>query len=182
MLRAATAVCGAVAIACAATMASAAAGAAAEPAASARLKSQDGKDLGTVEFRSTPSGFMLITATATDLPPGKHAFHIHETGRCDPADGFKSAGGHLANGKKHGVLTEGGPHPGDLPNVVVSQDGQLNVEIFVNRLSVEGGWFENAGLFDDDGSAVVLHSGPDDYTSQPSGDAGDRIACGVIRR
>ncbi len=156
--------------------------AAERPTATAALMDADGKQAGTVEFQATPSGMMWIAASAEGLPEGKHGFHIHETGKCDAADGFKSAGGHLAGDAEHGVLNEGGPHPGDLPNVTVAENGSLNAEFFVSRLSVEGGWFEEAGLFDEDGSAVVVHSGADDYTSQPSGDAGNRILCGVIER
>ena len=156
--------------------------AAERPTATAALMDADGKQAGTVEFQATPSGMMLIAASAEGLPVGKHGFHIHETGKCDAADGFKSAGGHLAGDAEHGVLNEGGPHPGDLPNVTVAENRSLNAEFIVSRLSVEGGWFEEAGLFDEDRSAVVVHSGADDYTSQPSGDAGNRILCGVIER
>lgn len=157
-------------------------GHAAEPVATAALMDPDGGQAGTVEFRTTPSGLMWISVTADNIPAGPHGFHIHETGRCDAASGFKSAGGHLAGGAEHGVLSEDGPHPGDLPNVSVGEDGRLKAEFFVARLSVDGGWFEEQGLFDEDGSAVVVHSGADDYVSQPSGDAGDRILCGVIEK
>lgn len=146
----------------------------------AALMSADGNQAGTVKFRDTPSGVMLVSVRAEGLPAGPHGFHIHETGQCDAAGGFKSAGGHFAAGAKHGILTEGGPHPGDLPNVIVAGDGTVDVEFFVPGLSAEGGWFGKAGLFDEDGTAVVMHSGADDYASQPSGAAGDRILCGVI--
>lgn len=178
MLKMSTAILGAVLVGFAPTVAGGTAGS----SASAELKDRHGKAVGTVEFRGTDSGVMLVTASVQGLAPGDYGFHIHETGRCDPAGGFESAGGHLSAGEKHGVLTEDGPHPGDLPNISVAEGGNLSAEFFVDRLSVEGGWFEDAGLFDDDGSAVVIHSGADDYTSQPSGDAGDRIACGVIER
>ena len=92
-------------------------------------------------------------------------------------DGFKSAGGHYAGGMKHGFLVEGGPHPGDMPNVTVGSDGVLKVSVLNTMVSVKGG--ENP-LLDDDGSALMIHSGADDYESQPAGDAGNRIACAVI--
>lgn len=155
---------------------------AAEPVATARLIDLEGRSAGTVEFTDTPSGLMLVKVSAEGVSAGRHGFHIHETGQCDPATGFKSAGGHLAGDKSHGVLSEDGPHPGDLPNVTVGEDGRMDAEFFVSRLSVEGGWFEARGLFDEDGSAVMVHSGPDDYTSQPSGAAGDRVLCGVIEQ
>jgi len=149
----------------------------------AELRNQAGDMLGTVSFRETQSGMLWVAAHATDVPSGRHGFHIHETGACDPDTGFKSAGGHLAGSKTHGILSEDGPHPGDLPNVVVHDDGKLDAEFFLQRLEVDGtAWFGETGLFDDDGSAVVIHGGADDYESQPSGAAGPRIACGVIQR
>jgi len=111
-----------------------------------------------------------------------HGFHIHETGACDASTGFKSANGHLAGDMKHGLVA-GGPHPGDLPNVHVHADGKLDVEFFHAGPDFQDkSWFDAVGLFDDDGSAMVMHGGADDYESQPSGAAGPRIACGVITR
>jgi Cu-Zn family superoxide dismutase len=81
---------------------------------------------------------------------------------------------------EHGVMAEGGPHPGDFPNVHVEENGVLQAEFFTDRLSMEEGG-ENT-LFDEDGSAVVIHADPDDYSSQPSGEAGDRLACGVVEQ
>ena len=104
---------------------------------------------------------------------GGIAVHLHETGDCS-GDGFKSAGGHIAGDREHGVLTAGGPHPGDMPNVTVGSDGTVEQEVFLPFLNVE------EHLMDDDGAAFVIHGGQDDYSSQPSGDAGDRIACGVF--
>ncbi|WEX09951.1 superoxide dismutase family protein [Chelativorans sp. AA-79] len=149
-----------------------------EKQASANMINAEGNEVGTVTFNTSPSGFLHILVEMTDLPPGPHGFHIHETGACDPATGFESAGGHYAGDKEHGIESQNGPHPGDLPNVHVGQDGVLKVEFFTDRVSLaEGG--ENP-LADDDGSAVVLHANADDYSSQPSGNAGDRLACGVI--
>ncbi|WP_163265283.1 superoxide dismutase family protein [Chelativorans alearense] len=145
---------------------------------SANMIDPEEREVGTVTFNETASGMVHIVVEMTDLPPGPHGFHVHETGTCNVGDGFASAGGHYAGDREHGVLSEGGPHPGDLPNVNVGQDGVLRVEFFTDRVSVsEDG--ENP-LQDDDGSAVVVHADPDDYGSQPSGEAGDRIACGVI--
>ncbi|MCT7376507.1 superoxide dismutase family protein [Chelativorans salis] len=145
---------------------------------SANMINADEQEVGTVTFNETASGMVHIVVEMTDLPPGPHGFHVHETGACDAGGGFESAGGHYAGDMEHGVLSEGGPHPGDLPNVHAGQDGVLRVEFFTDRVSVsEDG--ENP-LQDDDGSAVVVHANPDDYSSQPSGEAGERIACGVI--
>ncbi|SDE27222.1 superoxide dismutase family protein [Rhodospira trueperi] len=149
-------------------------------AAVADLQDLDGNTLGTVTFTETPSRIVHVVVSATDVPEGVHGFHIHETGACDASTGFTSADGHLAGDRKHG-LVEGGPHPGDLPNVHVHADGKLDVEYFIAGPEDErDGWIESVGLFDTNGSAVVLHAGADDYESQPSGAAGDRIACGVI--
>jgi len=137
--------------------------------------SADGAEIGTVNLTQTPHG-VLVKADIEGLPEGVHGFHIHETGACDPEDGFKSAGGHYAAGKAHGFLAEDGPHPGDMPNVTVGSDGHLQVEVYNTRLSIDG----ETPVLDDDGSALMIHSGADDYTSQPSGDAGSRIACAVL--
>lgn len=137
--------------------------------------SADGDEIGTVTLTQTPQG-VLVKADIEGLPQGLHGFHIHETGACDAADGFKSAGGHYAAGKSHGFLVEGGPHPGDMPNVAVGADGHLQVEVYNTRISIDG----ETPILDEDGSALMIHSGPDDYSSQPSGDAGSRIACAVL--
>lgn len=144
--------------------------------AEATFMSAEGEEVGTATFTQTPNG-VLIEIDVTDLPEGEHGFHIHETGECDASDGFMSAGGHYAAGMEHGFKVEGGPHPGDMANVFVQDDGSLQTAAFNDRVSIEDG--ENP-LMDDDGSAIMIHSGADDYESQPSGDAGDRIACGVI--
>lgn len=119
-----------------------------------------------------------ITATFTGLPPGTRAFHIHEVGRCEPP--FESAGGHFnPTGKQHGKDNPGGPHAGDLPNLEVPQSGGLKIEVTAKNVSLDGG---RDALLDADGAALVVHADPDDYTSDPAGSAGKRLACGVIRR
>lgn len=154
------------------------AGAAAQESVTAELSGTDGTGHGTVTLQQTPSG-VLIAAEFTGLPAGEHGFHIHETGACDAADGFKSAGGHFAGtSETHGFSAEGGPHSGDMPNIHAPDGGTLTVEIHNPRVSLAEG--EPGYLLDEDGSAIVVHSGPDDYESQPSGEAGERIACGVI--
>ena len=145
--------------------------------ASAKLKGVNGEEIGTVALREGEGNGVWINVTFSKLTPGAHGFHIHESGKCE--GDFKSAGGHFApEGNKHGILVEGGPHAGDMPNIHVPSDGRLNVEIFVDKVTLEKG--AKNSLFDDDGSAFIVHDGTDDYKSQPSGDAGKRIACGVI--
>lgn len=139
--------------------------------AAANVTDRDGNSVGAVLVRDTPSGVALATLTLNSLPERVHAVHLHETGDCSASD-FKSAGGHIAGERKHGALVEGGPHPGDMPNLTVKANGVGAVEYFLPYLSV------NDDLFDEDGAAFVIHEGVDDYQSQPSGDAGARIACG----
>jgi len=150
----------------------------AQPAdAGATLLDAEGAVVGRVDLVSTPGGAILLRATLEGLPPGVHAFHIHETGVCTPPS-FTSAGGHHApHGRAHGVLSPEGRHAGDLPNVHVPSDGALTVEVFVDHASLKE---TERGLLDADGSAFVIHAGPDDYRTDPAGDAGPRIACGPI--
>lgn len=136
------------------------------------------KTVGKAELSQTPNG-VLIKVEVHGLPPGEHAFHIHEKGVCDPATKFASAGGHYAMGKKHGYKTEGGPHPGDMPNQFAAPDGTLRAEAIDPMVTLGSG---DGTLFGPGGTALVIHAKADDYMSQPAGDAGDRIACAIIRR
>lgn len=151
----------------------------AEAGASAAMIDADGNGVGTVTFSQTASGILHIFVEMTDMPAGPRGFHIHEVGECNPEDGFESAGGHFAIGdEEHGIDNEAGPHAGDLPSVHIGQDGILRAEFFTERLSLD----EDAenGLLGGEGKAVIVHDSPDDYATHPTGDAGDRIACGVI--
>jgi Cu-Zn family superoxide dismutase len=146
--------------------------AAAADVAAGAIFDSDGAEIGTIRIVDQPSGFASITIEASGFDEGVMGVHLHETGACDAPD-FSSAGGHIAGDAMHGVSVEGGPHPGDLPNAHVGSDGMIAVEYFTDRIAV-------ADLLDDDGSAFIVHSAADDYESQPSGDAGDRLACAVI--
>jgi len=142
-----------------------------------QLNDLKGKKVGTVVLVDTPHG-LLVRGTLTRFPPGRHAIHFHETGRCEPP--FKSAGGHFnPTLKAHGMMDPGGLHAGDLPNLVVPKSGKLAFEVFAEELTLAGG--PNTVL-DGDGSALIIHAKRDDYHSQPSGDAGDRMACGAITK
>ena len=134
---------------------------------------------GEIGMLETASGAILVEVTAQGVPEGEHGIHVHEVGKCEAADNFKSAGGHVAAGLEHGIKSQNGPHPGDLPNVHASADGTIHAEFFLRGFSL--GTEGNPRIMDEDGAALVLHSGPDDYTSQPSGDSGDRIACAVLK-
>lgn len=139
------------------------------------MKNDKGENVGEAKLTQTPSG-VLIQASLVKLPPGEHGFHIHGVGKCEPP--FASAGDHFnPDAKQHGYFDPKGRHAGDLPNVYVSDGGTLKVDMLAPQVSLQGG--QNT-LLDADGAALLIHAKPDDYRSQPSGDAGDRIACGII--
>lgn len=132
---------------------------------------RDGDKIGSVSVFETESGIVRVNVQAIEITPGAHGVHLHETGECE--GDFTSAGGHIPGSANHG-LVEGGNHPGDLPNGFVGEDGELSMEAFKTNLSVE------EHLLDADGAALIIHEGPDDYESQPSGAAGSRVACAVL--
>jgi Cu-Zn family superoxide dismutase len=122
---------------------------------------------------SEVQGGLRVTLEAHDLPAGYHGAHVHTVGRCDPP-GFESAGGHWNPlGAHHGTLNSAGPHMGDLPNLVVATDGRATLGVNIPGATIDG-------LLDADGSAMVVHAGRDDMMSDPSGNSGARIACGVF--
>ena len=136
-----------------------------------------GKKVGMVMVQDTPHG-VLVTTDIKGVPAGEHGFHFHEKGMCEAAQKFTTAGGHFTAGKgQHGLMVPAGPHGGDMPNAVVGTDGMLKGQVLNTGVTLKPG---AKSLMDADGSALVIHAKPDDYKSQPSGDAGDRIVCAVI--
>ncbi|MEO5969157.1 MAG: superoxide dismutase family protein [Bdellovibrionia bacterium] len=141
------------------------------------LHDAEGKDVGNVKLTQLEQG-VKIDLQVRNLPPGQHAFHVHEVGKCTGPD-FKSAGDHFSpSERKHGFNTAGGPHAGDMPNLIVKSDGTVSLEIINSNITLSKG---ANSLFKPGGTALVIHSRPDDHVTQPSGDAGDRIACAEIK-
>ncbi len=144
--------------------------------AKAALKDASGKDVGRVELLQTPHG-VLLKMSLKGVPPGERAFNIHAVGKCEPP--FTSAGPHFNPAShKHGLEAKEGAHAGDMPNLHIPANGELVIEIANPMISLIKG--QPNSLFDADGSAIVIHAGPDDYKSDPAGNAGDRIVCGVV--
>jgi Cu-Zn family superoxide dismutase len=156
---------------------SAAAAAQTAPAqARADLQNATGSSVGTVTLTETPHG-VLLHATLTGLPEGTHAFHIHATGACTPP--FTSAGGHFnPNATQHGMGNALGMHAGDLPNIQVPAGGALTIDAFASGVTLAAA---PASLLKEGGTAIVIHAAADDYKSDPAGNAGARIACGVVK-
>lgn len=145
-------------------------------AATATLRNGEGKDVGRAELTQTPAG-VLIRLSVKGLPAGDHAFHVHAVGKCEPP--FTSAGGHFnPDNRKHGLMAPDGHHAGDMPNLHVPSSGDLEVEVVNAVITLERG--KPNSVFDSDGSALIIHAGKDDYKSDPTGEAGGRIACGLV--
>lgn len=146
-------------------------------AAKAELKDAQGQTVGTAVLTETPHG-VLIHATLTNVPAGIHAFHIHQTGVCEAP--FATAGGHFnPTTKQHGISNPMGMHAGDMPNIEVPAGGKLTFDVLDSSVTLGAG---ANSVFDADGSALVIHAGPDDYKTDPAGNAGARIACGIITK
>lgn len=149
----------------------------AQDKAIAELKNDKGESVGSVEVTQTPHG-VLFKVDLSGIAPGTHAFHVHGVGKCEPP--FTSAGSHFnPEGKKHGLLVAEGAHAGDMPNLHVPDSGETTVEILNGAVTLAKG--PKNSLFKEDGTALIVHAGVDDYQTDPTGNAGDRIACGVVQ-
>lgn len=147
--------------------------------ARAELHRASGQIVGTATFTQIGSALRVLLEVQ-GLPPGAKGVHVHTVGKCEGPD-FTSAGGHFnPDGREHGALNHPrGPHAGDLPNITVGADGRGRLESTTELMSLGSG---PRSVFDADGSAIVVHAAPDDFRTDPTGNSGARIACGVIVR
>lgn len=148
-----------------------------ERLARAEMVRADGRAIGSASLLAAGDA-LLLAIDVFDISPGSHGLHLHTTGRCDLPD-FTTAGGHLNPGaRQHGLDNPLGSHLGDLPDLVVSADGRASLTVPLSGSRTES----LAALFDLDGSSLMIHAGPDDGVTDPAGNAGPRIACGVLRK
>jgi superoxide dismutase, Cu-Zn family len=154
------------------------AGLAAQGPVKVEMKDGQGQSIGTATLMSMP-GMVHIQLDLKGLKPGQHALHVHATAKCEgPA--FTTAGGHFnPAGKKHGLKSPDGPHAGDMENFTVAADGTAKGMVMAHGITLGS---EANSVFANGGTALVIHAGPDDMTTDPAGAAGDRIACGVITK
>src|SRR4051794_3057634 len=148
----------------------------------ATIENASGDQRGTVELWQDADKIVHVDAQLIAMPPGTHGIHFHAVGQCDGSGTtpFASAGGHFNPlGRSHGLDNPAGPHAGDAPNFTVGADGTAHVSFTTDRVTLTEG---STSLLDSDGSAIVIHASADDQTSQPSGNSGARIACGVVKQ
>ena len=151
--------------------------------AQAKLVNADGNHIGVANVREKSGGGVTIEIDAHNLTAGNHGMHIHTVGNCTlgTTPTFSSAGGHFnPTGAQHGSANPLGPHAGDLPNLTVKENGNVATTVTSERVTLQAG--QSNSLFDADGSAIVIHEVADDNMTNPTGNSGSRIVCGVIEK
>src|SRR5215475_3946814 len=148
------------------------------PSKTVTLQNGQGKNVGTATLQQSAVG-VAIKLNVHDLTPGDHGIHIHQAAKCDGPD-FKSAGPHFnPDAKKHGLDNPDGPHAGDIPNFIVDASGKSKATVLAKGVTLGDG---ANSVFTGGGTALVIHAKADDGKTDPSGNSGDRIACGVITK
>ena len=143
-----------------------------------RLTTAQGQDAGTAIIKSAPHG-VIVQLKAKNLPAGEHAIHFHQNAKCDPPD-FKTAGPHFnPDGKKHGLKNPEGHHAGDMKNFTVAANGSARASVVNQDVDLGD---DSHSLFSNGGTSLVIHANADDMKTDPTGNSGDRIACGVITK
>jgi superoxide dismutase, Cu-Zn family len=152
--------------------------AAAQESVKVELKDLQGGAIGTATLKAAAGGGVSIALDVRNLAPGEHAFHVHQVAKCEPP--FQTAGPHFnPDAKKHGLQNPDGAHAGDMTNITVGADGTAKVTLVNKQVTLGPG---PNSLFANGGTSLVIHAKPDDMKTDPAGNAGDRIACGLVTK
>lgn len=144
--------------------------------ATASMRNAGNREVGTLTLTESAQG-ISVSGHLTGLPPGTHGIHFHTVGQCTPP--FETAGGHWnPTNKQHGTENPQGPHLGDMPNITVGADSSAHVSVTTQGGTMRG----TSSLMDADGAAIIIHASADDNRTDPSGNSGARLICGVVSR